>query len=401
MAGRPDTLPTLAGRSLAGDDPVILGAAAAVAVRADVDPVAVRLGFLVMTVAAGVGLPLYGLAWLTLVWHREKPERPSPSRRNDAQRTLAVAMIVAGILLVVRARVGGVVDQLVWPAGVVALGLAFLWPRLDLTGDAAPSLARGSVIRVLAALILVAGGLGSLLATNLSFESVRDGLAAAAFILAGTLMLFAPWLYRLIQSLGEERRERIRADERAEMATHLHDSVLQTLTLIQKRADDPLAMAAIARHQERELRRWLYEPSSTVDGASFRAALDTAVSEIEDQHLVSIENVTVGDGPLDGQLAAAVAAAREALVNSARFAGTRAISLYARVTDTTCEIFVRDRGIGFDLDAVPVDRHGIRDSIIGRVERVHGRADIRTAPGEGTEVRLLLERNGNHRAGPG
>ena len=392
MVGRHATPPALAGRSLAGDDAVVLGAAAAVAVHADVDPVAVRLGFLVLTVAAGVGLPLYGLAWLALVWRQEKPARPAPSRRHEAWRTLAVAMIVAGILLVVRARVGGVVDQLVWPAAIVALGLAFLWPRLDLTGDSAGSLARGGVIRVLAALILVAGGLGSLLATNLSFESVRDGLAAAAFILAGTLMLFAPWLYRLIKSLGEERRERIRADERAEMATHLHDSVLQTLTLIQKRSDDPLAMSAIARHQERELRRWLYEPSSAVGGASFRAALDTAVSEIEDQHLVSIENVTVGDAPLDGQLAAAIAAAREALVNAARFAGTRAISLYARVTESSCEIFVRDRGVGFDLGAVPADRHGIRDSIIGRVERVHGHADIRTAPGHGTEVRLVLAR---------
>ena len=392
MTGYADTPPALAGRSLAGDDAVLLGAAAAVAVRADVDPVAVRLGFLVLTVAAGVGLPLYGLAWLLLVWRQDRGVRPSPSRRGEARRTLAVALIVAGVLLVLRARVGGVVDQLVWPAGIVALGLAFLWPRLDLTGDAGPSLARGGFIRVFGALMLVAGGLGSLLATNLSYASVRDGLAAAAFILTGTLLLFAPWLYRLLRSLSEERRERIRADERADMAAHLHDSVLQTLTLIQKRSDDPLAMSAIARHQERELRRWLYEPSSSVDGESFRSALDAAVSEIEDRELVTIENVTVGDAPLDGQLAAAIAATREALVNAATFAGTRAISLYARVTDTSCEIFVRDRGVGFTLDDVPADRHGIRDSIIGRIDRVHGSADVRTAPGEGTEVHLRLPR---------
>jgi signal transduction histidine kinase len=151
-------------------------------------------------------------------------------------------------------------------------------------------------------------------------------------------------------------------------------------------------MSAIARHQERELRRWLYEPSSTIDGESFRSALDAAVSGIEDQHLVSIENVTVGDAPLDGQLASAIAAAREALVNAAKFAGTRTISLYARTTDTSCEIFVRDRGVGFALDQVPSDRHGIRDSIVGRIERVHGTADIKTARGEGTEVRLHLQR---------
>jgi signal transduction histidine kinase len=318
--------------------------------------------------------------------------RPVPSRAAEAGHTLAVGMIVGGTLLVFRVTVGGALDQLVWPAGVVALGLAFLWPRIDLTGGGEAS-ARGGVARVLGALILVAGGLGAVLATNLSFATVRDGLAATAFILAGTLLLFAPWLHRLIQSLGEERRERIRADERADMAAHLHDSVLQTLTLIQKRADDPLAMAAIARHQERELRRWLYEPASTVDGESFRAALDGIVSEIEDQHLITVENVTVGDARLDGQLAAAIAAAREALVNAARFAGTRAVSLYARVTDETCEIYVRDRGIGFDLEVVPEDRHGIRDSIVGRLARVDGTAEIRTAPGEGTEVHLRLRRS--------
>lgn len=395
MVVQPPAPSAFAARSLIGDDRVLLGAAGALAVHADVDPVAARLAFVVLTVAAGVGVPLYGLAWLVLVWRQDRPTRPVPSHRGEARRTVAVALIVAGVLLIVRVRVEGVLDQLVWPAGIVALGLAFLWPRMDLAGVSAHSFARGGVARVLGAMILVAGGLGAMLATNLSFETVRDGLAAAAFILAGTLLLFAPWLYRLISSLGDERRERIRADERADMAAHLHDSVLQTLTLIQKRSDDPLAMSAIARHQERELRRWLYEPSSTVEGDSFRAALDTAVSEIEDQHLVTIENVTVGDAPLDGQLAAAVAATREALVNSAKFAGTRAISLYARITDTSCEIFVRDRGVGFSLEDIPADRHGIRDSIIARVHRVHGSADIRTAPGRGTEVRLVLVRGGS------
>lgn len=379
-------------RSLVGDDRVLLGAASTLAVTADVDPVAVRLGFVVLTVAAGIGVPLYGVAWLVLVWRQEQPARPVPSHRAEARRTVAVGLIVAGALFIVRARVGGVPDQLVWPAGIVALGLAFLWPRADLSSASPPSAARGGLARVLGAVILVAGGLGTMLATNLSFEAVRDGLAAAAFIMAGTLMLFAPWLYRLIQSLSDERRGRIRADERADMAAHLHDSVLQTLTLIQKRSDDPKAMSAIARHQERELRRWLYEPTSDINGDSFRAALDVAVSEIEDQHLVTIENVTVGDAPLDGQLVAAIAAAREALVNSAKYAGTQAISLYARITDTSCEIFVRDRGVGFTLDAIPADRHGIRDSIIGRIHRVHGSADIRTAPGCGTEVRLVLSR---------
>jgi signal transduction histidine kinase/phage shock protein PspC (stress-responsive transcriptional regulator) len=369
---------------------VVLGVAAALAGIGDVDPVAVRLGFVVLTVAAGAGIPLYGLGWLLLVWRQAPPSRPQPSRRGEVRRTVAVALIVAGVLLVVQARIGGVVDQLVWPAGIVGLGLALLWPRLDLTGD--DQSASNAVARILGAVLLVASGLGAILATNLSVEAVRDGLAATAFILAGTLLLFAPSLHRLIASAGEERRQRIRADERAELAAHLHDSVLQTLTLIQKRADDPLAMSAIARHQERELRRWLYEPATVLDAATFRGALDAAVAEVEDQHLVTIENVTVGDAPLDVQLSAGIAAAREALVNAAKFSGTRSIALYARVTDTACELFVRDRGVGFELGEVPADRHGIRESIVARVTRAQGGAEVRTSPGAGTEVRLRLPR---------
>jgi signal transduction histidine kinase len=378
-------------QSFAGDEPLLFGAATALAARLDVEPVAVRLAFCVLGVAGGAGILLYATTWLLLVWKQPPPDRPVPSLRTQPRRTLAVALLVAGILLVLRAGFPGFADQLVWPAAIVALGLAFMWPRTD-TDDDARALARAGALRILGGLTLVAGGLGSLLAANLSYRSVRDGLAAAAFVIAGTLLLFAPFFVRLVQSLNDERRERIRADERARVAAHLHDSVLQTLTLIQKRADDPTAMSALARRQERELRRWLYgeEPVDATRG--LRAALDSVVAEIEDLHLVAVEQVMVGDAALEPALAELVAATREALTNAAKFAGTPTLSLYAEVGPDSVQVFVRDRGVGFLLDDVPDDRHGIADSIIGRVVRTGGTADIRTAPGQGTEVRLLVPR---------
>jgi signal transduction histidine kinase len=203
---------------------------------------------------------------------------------------------------------------------------------------------------------------------------------------------------QLTRSLADERRERIRADERAEVATHLHDSVLQTLTLLQKRADDPKVMAALARHQERELRRWLYGGSTGPGGEAprtFQAALDAMASEVEDQHLVQVQNVTVGDAPVDAPLLAMVAATREALVNAAKFSGQRTISLYAELREHHVEVFVRDRGDGFDPDGVAPDRKGISDSIVGRMARLGGDAHVRSTPGAGTEVRLRLDRDGN------
>ena len=379
-------------QSLAGEEPLLFGAATALAARLDVEPVVVRLAFGLLGVAGGAGIPLYGLTWLIVVWRQPPPVRPEPSLRTQPRRTLAVALVVAGILLVLRTHLSGFADQLVWPAAVVALGLAFVWPRMDADGDPASALARAGALRILGGLTLVAGGLGSLLAANLSYRSVRDGLAAAAFVIAGTLLLFAPFFVRLIQSLNEERRGRIRADERARVAAHLHDSVLQTLTLIQKRAGDPATMTALARHQERELRRWLYGGEPVDETQGFRAALDGMVAEIEDLHLVTVEHVMVGDAPLEPALAELVAATREALINAAKFAGTRTLSLYAEVGPDSTEVFVRDRGVGFLLDEVPDDRHGIADSIVGRIARTGGTADIRTAPSQGTEVRLSVPR---------
>ncbi len=186
------------------------------------------------------------------------------------------------------------------------------------------------------------------------------------------------------------RSARIRSQERAEVAAHLHDSVLQTLALVQKRAEDPREVAALARRQERELRAWLNNTRPAGE-ETLASALEAAAEEVEGDHHVPIEVVTVGDGPLDERAAALVAAAREALVNASKFAGPEPISLYVEVTDERVEVFVRDRGPGFAVDEVPNDRRGVRDSIVGRMERHGGRATVHSTPGYGTEVELVIE----------
>jgi signal transduction histidine kinase len=208
-------------------------------------------------------------------------------------------------------------------------------------------------------------------------------------------LIFGPWLWRLWNALVEERSERIRSDERAEMAAHLHDSVLQTLAMIQRQADDPRAVVGLARRQERELRSWLSGRGAPGTAErSLESALETIATDVEREHGIAVEVVAVGDGRLDEPGEALVAAAREAVVNAAKFGRGSAVSVYAEVTESRLAVFVRDRGPGFDVAAVPADRRGVRESIVGRMRRHGGRASISSAPGEGTEVELVLERPG-------
>jgi signal transduction histidine kinase len=214
-------------------------------------------------------------------------------------------------------------------------------------------------------------------------------VALAAIVVAVALaVIFAPWIIRLARSLTQERSERIRSQERAEVAAHLHDSVLQTLALVQKRADDPRAVAQLARRQERELRSWLFDRTQGEEG-NLRAALEHAAAEVEEQHGANVDVVAVGDRPLDDRTSALVAAAREAMVNAARHGGGT-VSVYAEADDGRAQVFVRDRGAGFDPATVPPDRKGIQESIVGRMERHGGHATIHAQPGQGTEVELTL-----------
>jgi signal transduction histidine kinase len=220
----------------------------------------------------------------------------------------------------------------------------------------------------------------------------RSFIPHAIVILIAFAVVTGPWFVRLARSLSFERSARIREQERAELAAHLHDSVLQTLALIQTRSDDAAAVASLARRQERSLRRWLFERPRGAAGhsESTKAVLELAAEEVEELHGVPIEAVIVGDGPIDSRVQALVQAAREAMTNASKFAHSERIDLYAEIEPTSIAAFVRDRGVGFDLDAVPPDRRGVRESILGRMRRHGGQAAIHSKPGEGTEVELTM-----------
>ena len=238
-----------------------------------------------------------------------------------------------------------------------------------------------------------------LAASGIAFLSSADNpvqvVAPLAGITVGGLLLLAPWLLRLWEQLGEERERRAQTAARAEVAAHLHDSVLQTLALIQRAGDDPRRMATLARTQERELRAWLYGGRADPAEATLSAALDRIVTEVEADHPIEVEVVTVGDLAVDDDLAALLAATREALVNVGKHAGTDRADCYVEVETDRVTVFVRDRGVGFDPTAVDDDRHGLRQSVRDRLARHHGGATITSAPGEGTEVELWIERNGS------
>jgi signal transduction histidine kinase len=238
--------------------------------------------------------------------------------------------------------------------------------------------------------LVIAAGFVFLQATG-ALGAARDVLLAviAAVVVLG--VIFAPWILRLVRSLTQERSQRIRSQERAEMAAHLHDSVLQTLAMVQRSAGDPTEVAAIARRQERELRAWLAGRPAPGQAARLAAALEATAADVEERYSVPVEVVVVGDRELDANHEAVVAAAREAMTNAAKFGAGSTVDVYAESASGRTQVFIRDRGPGFDPASVPGDRRGVRDSIVGRMERHGGRARVGSAPGGGTEVELVLE----------
>jgi len=226
---------------------------------------------------------------------------------------------------------------------------------------------------------------------KLDFSSILVSLVFALLALAGMVLVLTPLLLRIFGQLREERVARIREQERAELAALVHDQVLHTLALIQRNAADVTSVQRLARGQERSLRNWLYKPTGSPN-ERFAAALEEAAAEVEDTYAIAVETVVVGDAETNESAAALVAATREALVNAARHAKVPTVALYAEVEDDQFSVYVRDRGAGFDLSTVEEDRHGVRGSIIGRMQRHGGRAEIRTSPGEGTEVALTMPR---------
>jgi len=246
--------------------------------------------------------------------------------------------------------------------------------------------------QVLVGVFLVVAGVGGMVGAGDGPDAVRTGLVSLSAVFAGLALVVAPWWWRLTRELAEERRVRIRTQEKAEVAAHIHDSVLQTLALIQRNSADSRTVSTLARQQERELRSWLYGTTPADSSASLAAVFQKVGEEVEDLHGVAVDTVGVGDCPMDERLAALIQSTREALTNAARHSGAASVSAYLEVEPDRVTIFVRDRGRGFDPVSVPDDRRGIAESILGRMDRSGGSASIRSTPAEGTEVELVIPR---------
>jgi signal transduction histidine kinase len=389
------------------DDRLLSGVASGVAEHLGLDPTPVRLGFVALTLLGGLGVILYGSLWLLLpvrgvdVPYADAPglaaatrqgrrsTRPRRSRKQEVSAALSLIVLGLGAVIFLQNAGLWINGRVFWPVLVAGAGLILLWWRTDESGRAAWMTGGGwkAWLRVLLGALLLGGALSLTLFQAGVSGALGDVIVAILLAVFGTALVAGPWLLRLTRDLRQERQERIRSQERADVAAHLHDSVLQTLALIQRQAADPQTVTQLARTQERELRTWLFD-SADPESSDLKAALTRAVGEVEAMHRVPIELVVVGDAPADDVVSALVGAAREAMVNASKHSGSARVDVYAEAGPEQVEVDVRDRGSGFDLDAVALDRRGIRGSIVDRMARHGGRAEITSRPGEGTEVRL-------------
>ena len=338
-------------------DRLIAGVCGGLASTLSVDATLVRLAFAVLAIAGGAGILLYFALWS---WADHRARR--------------AAALVFGSVLVLLVAFG--------LSGKALAGVALILAGSAIALRRGGSLRPGGSLPLLGAAVV---GLGAILL--LSQFGASGSFIAPGVIVGSFVLIFGPWFWQLVS----ERAERIRLAERAEVAARVHDSVLQTLALIQRHADDPARVASISRRQERELRRWLY--GTGVDGATtLEDALADAAADVEELHGVRIELASSGRLPVDAAVEQLVLAAREAMTNAAKFSGSGEISVYAEADADGIAVFVRDRGTGFDRSQVPADRRGIAESIEGRMRRAGGSATITSAPGRGTEVELRLPR---------
>lgn len=371
----------------------------------------VRVVFIVLAMMNGLGILVYALLWFFVplgvggVAEAKEPRDAKSwlaGRRPDKGQIVALIALACGVGILLDNLNLGAANAALWPLLLIGAGVAVVWRQADNSlrarwvemshGPRFWPLARGA-----AGVLLVGAGITGFVVVRSSGSSHLGGvLQAALAVLVGVALIAGPYLVRLTQDLSAERTMRIRAQERAEVAAHVHDSVLHTLTLIQRHAEDPREVTRLARAQERELRAWLYRPEGNGkedEPTTLADAVRRSAAEVEDAHGVPVEVVCVGDCPLDERLVAQTQAAREAMVNAAKYGGDEAVRVYAEVEESKVFVSVRDRGPGFDLDEVPDDRMGVRESIIGRMRRNGGEARLRPAPGGGTEVELEMERS--------
>jgi signal transduction histidine kinase len=395
------------------DNRVLGGVCGALSHATGIDVTWVRIGFVLLTLmSSGFGLLAYFALWLLIPLEGETTNILSRavSDRRGIRLLIALVPVLIVVQFVISSLHAGYIGFIGWPT-ILAVGIGvIIWrnaadsERKFLESDVAPIFGGDSqhrsrrmlVLRVaLGVALAIAGAVCLLEAKHPNLASLRP-IAGALLLLAALVVILGPWWLGMLRDLIAERQARARAEERAQMAAHVHDSVLQTLALIQRSADDPQHVVRLARSQERELRAWLFEgrPPGAVgeDAKTLAEGVGLLQRQVEEDHGIAVQVVLVGDCPLDDSLCALLDAAKEATVNAAKWSGADQVSLYAEVERDSVMLYVRDRGRGFDPDAVPENRQGIAQSIKARVERFGGRAVIRSAPGEGAEVELSISR---------
>lgn len=362
---------------------VVAGVAGGLAVHLGVDVFYVRLAFIIGSFLSGLGVAVYAGLWM---FSKASEEVELPPRERELSRPVYLLLaLVGGVGFVASASVvSGLPSVALVPLLVAGVGAVLAWQAYDRGLESG----RSHLNIVGGAVLMLAG-----IVVTIFYAERSGGFAAALFAvvltLAGAAALGVPLVVRLWDSLTEEKAAKAASEERAEIASRLHDSVLQTLALIQKRSGDPAEVIRLARGQERELRQWLFDAEEKTHQTVF-AAVETACGEVEDLFGIRIAPVTVGeDTELTEETKAVVLAAREAMVNAAKHAGVEKLDVYAEILAGELSIFVRDRGSGFNPAEIPADRHGIRDSIQGRMERIGGQARISSTAGQGTEVSVI------------
>jgi len=391
--------------------------AAGLAERTGFDVAVVRLVFVVVGLLSGFGAAAYVLIWLLAPMTGENSNIASKALADRRGIALAAGLAsVYAVLLMIASMLGfgaGWPGSLAWPLVISVAGIVLIWRNASADeqvtmrrlADPVLGLAGGSsrsriAIRVSVACLLLAAGLASLLNGHRQ-QAVLLPLGGVVLVIGAIVVVLGPWWLRIARDLVVERQARARAEERADMAARVHDSVLQTLALIQLKADQPQQVVHLARAQERELRYWLFDGrapgSMDSDGMTLAAGVRLIQQEVEAQHGVAVDAVTVGDCELDDDLSALLAAGREATVNAVKWSGASVVSLFAEVEPTEVSLYVRDRGRGFDPAAVPGDRKGLAESIHARMARRGGAANVRSVRGEGTEVSLTMPRSAGER----
>lgn len=393
-----------------------------------IDPIITRVGMVVVTIGSSGGAAIgYLIAWALMPADTGDPprRRDRGGRKGGWRIAGGVALLVVSVLLVFRQLNIWWSDAVIWPIALAAFGVALLWtltrqqaeeeeeseaevdarvrdsatrsmaPEVRPEAQAEPGERAKRVSAIGFGVALVIGAALLFLWAVGALNAASDVALAALVVAIAIGLISAPFWWGMARRLGTEKMARVRSQERAEVAAHLHDSVLQTLALMQKRAGDPDEVAKLARRQERELRTWLAGEERPRPTERLADALKAAAEDVEETHGAPVDAIVVGDAPLDERSEALVAAAREALTNAAKFASDSGpVHLYAEIENDTARVFIDDRGPGFDPGSIPGDRRGVRESIIGRMQRHGGRVEIRSGPGEGTEVEISLEGNG-------